>query len=136
MHAKDDDVIPFSHSDNLFEGLVDTALGSSLDERPTTSSADAAKDEATALAKYGAHRRGLRSKLVKERTVDGFATILDFSFARTDASAAAGESDEQGSVMFVRTVHGGHNRVGEGVIDLIGDVLNIGRVKWQGTVRA
>ncbi|EJC98093.1 alpha/beta-hydrolase [Fomitiporia mediterranea MF3/22] len=108
VHSKDDVEIPHSHSQSLFDGIVDQflpilpALPESTSELQGFDWAgfEAAKKE----------RQTSRDALVRKQEIPGFATVHRLH-----------RPGEFGEVLFVEAEYGGHDRVGlqESLIDLI-----------------
>lgn len=106
-HSHDDFDIPYFHSQNLFNALLDPllpplpALPSSLVEM---TSADWSKHNEV-LEK----RRSRRAQIVATQEVENFGKITKF------------ERESGSAVVFVETNWGGHNRIGiqESVMDVM-----------------
>ncbi|KDN53011.1 alpha/beta-hydrolase [Tilletiaria anomala UBC 951] len=130
-HATNDEVIPYSHSEQLFDELIALELGSDLPLHPYGSNRKIPKtgdlqSVSDKLKAYHTRVQAARASKVKKRTIEGFGTVETMVMSHGGATAGASDSAEDApTVTLIRTHHGGHNRVGEGVIDLAGELIGI-----------
>lgn len=122
-HATDDEVIPYYHGEGLFEAiaqvLVDRRKRDKTLSQPAvdaTSEADAAEQ----LQMAGLAKRLLAHDLV---TSGGVQTRLVPHWARIERLFVGGSDGRGASVTLVRTESGGHNTVGEGIVDIVREVV-------------
>lgn len=115
-HAQDDADIPHTHSQNLFNVLLDPLLPL-LPQAPILPSEYQNFD-------WDAHRSAIqkrnerRNELLHTQNITGFGTVQ--SFART-----LKEGSESAEVVYVEALWGGHDRVGlqQTLIDILGSVF-------------
>jgi len=108
-HAEDDWEVPSTHSDALFNALLEPLLPS-LPLPPSTPGAWSAEDWSD-FANQQLKRTEGREALVSHTTIPNFGTLEEFQRSSVDAT----------KVMLLKTLRGGHNVVGmlEGVQDII-----------------
>ncbi|PWO00748.1 alpha/beta-hydrolase [Tilletiopsis washingtonensis] len=105
-HADDDDVIPCAHGEALFDGALRAHLG--LATAPTSRGTAPLDEKAWLKA------RNASVSITPAMSRDGaWAQVHSFS---TGSGA---------SVSLIRTPHGGHNGVGDGVVDIVGQLSGI-----------
>ena len=133
-HATNDEVIPFAHSEQLFEGLLAHELGEKYPRDPLEgklgkmgASVEEAQLNIDELKKWKVEMKEARDSKVVKTTIEGLGTVETMRISHEGAAAVAtgGSSQDGPSVTLIRTHHGGHNHVGEGVIDLIGEITGI-----------
>ncbi|TFK52363.1 alpha/beta-hydrolase [Heliocybe sulcata] len=111
-HAEDDWDIPYTHSEILFNSILDTHLPH-LPELPKSASeiSQLSKDDWSDYVSAQSMRKALLAQLVTETNIPGFGTIQEVRRGNGD-----------GKVVFVKSLWGGHDRIGlmEGVQDAIG----------------
>lgn len=132
-HATDDNVIPFSNSELLFEALVNRELFEKVGKRPFGDGTPASP------ANYSVEKRGpagekefevmrewtkLRDagwkQIVQEVEIEKFGKVSTFEVGSGESGKKFdGNVGEVATVTLVRTENGGHNEVGEGAIDVI-----------------
>ncbi len=135
-HATDDDIIPFKHAEDLFETLLVRELGELYPPDPFHGNLNKAMNANQAgdrvvekLTKWKEDRERARASVARKQVIEGFCTIETMPVRRGGA-AAQGQSGKEKtedlpSISLIRTTHGGHNKVGEGVIDLVGQITGI-----------
>ncbi|KDQ62270.1 hypothetical protein JAAARDRAFT_30167 [Jaapia argillacea MUCL 33604] len=115
-HSEDDWDIPVSHSEVLFEHLLEPHLPSvpSLPTSPAELSKISQADW-DAYATAQTRRKEARDELVLKKNLEHFGSIQEFSTGGA-------------RVVFTKTVWGGHDRIGlqEGVQDAIGRTFGMG----------
>lgn len=156
-HATNDGTIPYSHGELLFESLAHAEAerrqtrrlsrdsGSNSDAAGTTPGADSAdglfgagealvEAMGAALGNVSLQDSLLSPDLIKAA---GVQTKVIPKWARIERFAVElGGGEAEGSregpgVTLIRTEHGGHNSIGEGVIDVIRDVTGLEpRISW------
>lgn len=129
-HATNDEVIPYSHGENLFVTLVKSDMerlrhydkqveGASVKRRPITDSQTLAETLSTSGMTVPMLPEALMAEAnVLTRVIPGWARVERFFFGGRRGS-------HKPSVTLIRTESGGHNTVGEGVVDIVREVVRI-----------
>ena len=104
VHAENDWEIPSTHSETLFNALLEPMLPP-LPVPPSTPGGWST-EEWSAFADRQLTRSAKREKLVTRTSIPNFGTLE--SFHRSDGGGGGGGSE----VMFLKTLRGGHKRVG------------------------
>lgn len=128
-HATDDEVIPYSHGELLFESILKADLhrrGQDLkgDDRHDAGDGhgDDAKNPASApLAASLLSSAMLKQGNVRTKLLPGWARIEQF----TIQGAMDAGGDAAPTVTLIRAEDGGHNTVGEGIVDIAGDIARL-----------
>lgn len=109
MHAENDWEIPVSHSETLFEAILSPYL-----PPPLLFSKTPTQEELEEIARQTAVRRERRDQLVQRTDIAAFGTLVEAS--------SGGRR-----VALLKTLEGGHNRVGEleGVQEVIRNIFHL-----------
>jgi abhydrolase domain-containing protein 12 len=110
VHAEDDWDIPYTHSETLFNALLEHLLPSIVTP-PIGAATSWVKDDWDKF--YAAHsvRTNVQKSLVASSEIPHFGTVNQFMRGKVD----------EGKVVFLKTIEGGHNKMGalEGVQEVI-----------------
>lgn len=136
-HATDDNVIPFSNSELLFETLLNRELSSKVGKRPFGDGTPSSPVEFSTLVrgpkgekeyeemrKWTLARDAEKAKIVKEMDIDRFAKVQTFSIGSAE-SGKKFEGDgweDVATVTLIRSHKGGHNGVGDGTMDIFAEM--------------
>jgi len=114
VHAEDDWDIPYTHSETLFNALLEQLLPSIVSP-PIGAATDWAKEDWDKF--YAAHsvRTNVQKSLVTSSEIPHFGTVNQFIRGK-----------DEGKVVFLKTIEGGHNKLGalEGVQEVIRVTFN------------
>lgn len=120
VHADDDFDILSQHSLDLFDSLLEPSLPpSTLTPAQLFKPLEIAPEEWAKFREVQTLRQHVREDLIHSEEIVGFGTVSQFKRADTGTK-----------VVLVETKWGGHDSVGrsEGVIDIIGNVLDVKRI--------
>ncbi|CAO1625642.1 unnamed protein product [Parajaminaea phylloscopi] len=128
-HATNDEVIPYAHGENLFAEVLSVEVRRRLRVSGEISDSDRIKRH-NAVQELAArlHRDGLSERLLPEELLIGadVATSVVRKWARVERFSIGGRRDDSApSITLVRTESGGHNTVGEGIIDILREVIQL-----------
>ncbi|CAO1616555.1 unnamed protein product [Sympodiomycopsis kandeliae] len=121
-HATDDEVIPYSHGELLFESTLRGEIqrrGKSLSNTPTTMNISSSAQLTTSLLS----KELLEAGNVRTILIPGWARIEQF-----ELESFAAKYQKVPSITLIRTEHGGHNTVGEGIVDIVRDITGLGQI--------
>lgn len=134
-HATDDEVIPFHHGELLFDSI----LAAEIRRRQTAQPHDAQHQKYESSAATSDASRNLKEALLTEtllspenlkagnvqtKLIPGWARIEQFIISN---GLAVAKDDKPPTVTLIRTENGGHNTVGEGIVDIIRDITDLGK---------
>jgi abhydrolase domain-containing protein 12 len=105
VHAENDWDIPYTHSETLFDAILEPLLPSS----PTTPTTSWSQEDWDTFSSVQSERTRVRTNIVTHTEIRHFGTMDEFT------------RKDEGKVVLLKTVDGGHNRIGtfEGVQDVI-----------------
>jgi len=112
VHAENDWDIPYTHSETLFNAILEPLLPSTATPAPATSWSQEDWDKFYAIQSA---RASTRKELVAHGEIRHFGTVDEFMRPK-----------DGGKVVLLKTVDGGHNKMGtfEGVQDVIRSTFN------------
>jgi len=121
IHCRQDPQIPSTHTEELFEALLDPLLPPLPSIPGELIRPKGPSEHFKLLSEAITKRDQSRRKLVSEGIMEGFASRV----AEFDRSGAG----QGGKVKFVETLYGGHTNLvkNDGVIDVIGEFFDIWR---------
>jgi abhydrolase domain-containing protein 12 len=109
VHAEDDWDIPYTHSETLFNALLEHLLPSIVTP-PIGAATSWVKDDWDKFYATHSVRTNVQKSLVTNSEIPHFGTVNQFM-----------RGNDKGKVVFLKTIEGGHNKMGalEGVQEVI-----------------